>query len=147
MYFSLMYIPIATSFQAILGWVATLQASNTYRLGIYQDNGSGVPGALILDAGTIDASTTGQKSITISQSLSGLIWLAAVEQGGSGGAQLFMYPNLDMSDLKVTGTGNYGAIRSSSTSVSGGLPNPAGAVSVSSLAASWNAPWIWLRVT
>lgn len=57
--------------------------SPTVRLGVYAD-ANGVPGALILDAGTVDASTTGFKEITISQALTaGLVWLACAQQGGT----------------------------------------------------------------
>jgi hypothetical protein len=40
------------------------------RLGIYNVAASGLPGTLVLDAGTVDSTTTGDKNITISQSLS-----------------------------------------------------------------------------
>ena len=57
--------------------------SPTVRLGVYAD-GNGVPGALILDAGTVDASTPGFKEIAISQALTaGLVWLACAQQGGT----------------------------------------------------------------
>lgn len=57
----------------------------TVRLGIYADNGSGYPGALVLDAGTVAVATgTGAKTITISQTLTpGLYWLVAAPQGGT----------------------------------------------------------------
>lgn len=55
------------------------------RLGIYSDS-SGYPGALLLDAGTVAAETTGVKSITISQALTAgtRYWLAIATQGGAG---------------------------------------------------------------
>lgn len=54
------------------------------RLVIYSDNGDGRPGDLLLDAGTIDATTTGAKEITISQAITpGLYWLGAVPQGAT----------------------------------------------------------------
>jgi hypothetical protein len=40
------------------------------RLGIYNVAASGLPGTLVLDAGTVDSTTIGDKNITISQSLS-----------------------------------------------------------------------------
>lgn len=49
------------------------------RLGIYQDNGGGRPGALIVDAGQVTTSgAAGDNAATISQSLTGgvLYWLA-----------------------------------------------------------------------
>jgi hypothetical protein len=58
-------------------------ASSTVRLGIFGDTG-GNPGSLILDAGTVDSSTTGFKEITISQALTPIrVWLVAVQQGGA----------------------------------------------------------------
>lgn len=59
-------------------------ASSVVRLGIYADNGSGTPGVLILDAGTVAGDSLGTKEITVSQALSGgLYWLVAVGQGGT----------------------------------------------------------------
>ena len=69
----------------------TLTAGETCRLGIFNDNGNGYPGALLLDAGTVDLSTApGMKAITISQAIatSGVYWLAAVRQGATATAQL-----------------------------------------------------------
>jgi hypothetical protein len=58
-------------------------ASSTYRLGIYSANSNGVPTSLILDAGTIDTSSTGLKTITINQTLNaGFYYLAFIYQGG-----------------------------------------------------------------
>lgn len=52
------------------------------RLGIYADNGSGFPGALVIDAGTIDGHSATVQEITISQALSaGTYWFGAVVQG------------------------------------------------------------------
>ncbi len=57
--------------------------SPVIRLGIYENN-AGAPGTLILDAGTVDASTTGFKEITISQALTaGMVWLVLAQQGGT----------------------------------------------------------------
>lgn len=57
--------------------------SPVVRLGIYEDN-NGVPGDLILDAGTVDASTPAFREITISQALTaGMVWLFCAQQGGT----------------------------------------------------------------
>jgi hypothetical protein len=64
---------------------ATAVASSVVRAGVYADNGNGYPGTLIADFGTMDCSTTGDKTITISQAMSaGLVWFGAVVQGASG---------------------------------------------------------------
>lgn len=53
------------------------------RLGIYADRGDLCgPGSLVLDAGTVSATTTGVKAATIAQTLgAGRWWLVAVTQG------------------------------------------------------------------
>jgi len=55
---------------------------SVHRLGIWADNG-GVPGTLLVDAGTVATDSTGLKEITISQALAAqtLYWLGAVQQG------------------------------------------------------------------
>jgi hypothetical protein len=65
--------------------VTTLQASSTINLGIYnEDTATGLPGTLVLDAGTVDSSSTGFKEITISQSLAaGRYWLVCRTAGGT----------------------------------------------------------------
>lgn len=68
--------------------VGTPAAANVFRLGIYADN-VGVPGALILDAGTVSAATSGFKQLAIAQALApGVYWLAGVLQGGTGASAL-----------------------------------------------------------
>lgn len=59
------------------------QTGTTLRIGIYADNGSGQPGALVLDAGTINtANTAGVQEITVSQALTpGLYWVGGAVQG------------------------------------------------------------------
>jgi hypothetical protein len=55
------------------------------RLGIYSPSSStGLPSTLVLDAGTVDATSTGYKQITISQSLNaGHYYLCALSQGAT----------------------------------------------------------------
>lgn len=69
------------TFDRIAIEVTTGVATALTRLGIYKDDGESAPGSLVLDAGTVDCSTTGLKEITISQVLeSGRYWLASVAQ-------------------------------------------------------------------
>lgn len=76
-------VPAACLLDRIAVEVTTAAASGTCRLGIYADD-NGTPGALLLDAGTVDTSTTGAKEITISKRLdSGLVWLVATNQGAA----------------------------------------------------------------
>ena len=64
--------------------ITTAGAGSTVRLGIYASAANGYPGALLLDAGTIDSSTTGLKEITMSLAVrAGRYWLAAAAQGGT----------------------------------------------------------------
>jgi hypothetical protein len=64
-----------TTFTGI-GVNVTAAGATTVRLGLYSNSGS-QPGSLILDAGTVSITTTGQKTASISQSLTaGWYWLA-----------------------------------------------------------------------
>lgn len=59
-------------------------ATCALRLGIYNGAG-GVPTSVLLDAGTVDGTTTGAKEITISQTLArGYYFLALAVQGAGG---------------------------------------------------------------
>jgi hypothetical protein len=59
-------------------------ASSVVRLGVYADNGGGVPGALVFQAGTVAGGSKGAKEIKISKTLPpGLYWLVLVGQGGT----------------------------------------------------------------
>lgn len=84
------YCPIylwAGSLDRIACEITTARTPGTVRLGIYEMSlTTGDPTTLLLDAGTVDATTSGIKEITISQSIatSGWYLLAAAAQGGSG---------------------------------------------------------------
>lgn len=59
--------------------VQTAVAASVVRLGIYDTTGTGgLPGSLVLDAGTIDTSGTGDKTILINKYLYGNYWLVYV---------------------------------------------------------------------
>lgn len=54
------------------------------RLGIYNNGTNLTPGTLLLDAGTVDATSTGLKAITISQALTkGIYWLVLLTNDGT----------------------------------------------------------------
>ena len=78
------YVPNDVTVIRIGARVGTSAGGALFRMGIYSANSDDFPGSLVIDAGTIDCSSTGSKAITISQSLSaGLYWLAGVGQGSA----------------------------------------------------------------
>lgn len=116
-------------------------ATGNVRLGIYAADGTaGAPGTLVLDAGVITGVGGGDKTLSISQSLTGGTWyyLALVSDttltfGTIAAASL----NPITSASPATGTVNYAYFRSFTY---GALPAPAGSLSVTS-----SAPCILLR--
>ena len=58
-------------------YISTAVAASTVRLGICSPRSDGGPGVLLIDGGTVDSSTTGQKEVTISQELTAgvVYWL------------------------------------------------------------------------
>jgi len=124
--------------------VTTAAAGATARLGIYADDGTTYPGSLVLDAGTVDVSTTGMKTITISQELTpGLYWLCVWSGGGptirgvaGGGA----YPILSLDSTLAAAVYN----RYEATLTYGSYPStfPAGAS-----AGSGAMPCPWVRLS
>jgi hypothetical protein len=100
-------------------------AGAVVRLGIYESN-NGVPGALILDAGTVDATSTGTKTITISQTLAaGYYYLAAVGQGQGSQVTGNAY-SASQQIVPIDGTfhvGN-GLVSYTKSGVTGALPDP-----------------------
>lgn len=133
-------VGVATTFDRIGVEVTTNAASNVYRLGIRYDSGSGYPGSLLLDAGTVDASTTGAKEITISQVLTpGLWWLTCTLQGGTGAAvrgRPGPDPYIAQGSILNANYGSY-----TQGSVTGALP----ASFSSTLVPSGSAPKVYLR--
>lgn len=77
LYADLFVAPATGSYNQIA--IQMSAGSGNGRLGIYNDN-NGVPGSLLLDAGTLALSGTGVKTSTINQSLTGpaKYWLAAI---------------------------------------------------------------------
>jgi hypothetical protein len=83
-------IPRAVTLDRIAVEITTLGAAGAVvRLGCYTDN-DGIPDALIADFGTVDATTTGVKEITISQTVNpGILWLARASQGATSAQRSF----------------------------------------------------------
>jgi hypothetical protein len=110
-------------------------AGAVIRLGIYNDNGAGKPGSLLLDAGTIDATAAvGLQEITINQSLTaGLYWLVAVPQGAPTTAATTQIVSSAISNGPYNasaGTVQYGWL-SAAAGVTGALPGTANVSSAS----------------
>jgi len=80
---SLFDVTKTTAFDRITIEVTTAgSVGSLIRLGIYNTDSGGFPSTLVLDAGTVDSTTTGVKSITITQTLApGLYCLVACAQG------------------------------------------------------------------
>jgi hypothetical protein len=115
------------SFNEIGLEVTTAAASSVVRLGLYADL-NGKPGTLITEYGTVDTSTTGYKTITISLTLlPGKYWIAAVAQGGAPtiGIVTGMNPLIGQPDPSASGH----MMTYTKTSVTGSLPSPFGATS------------------
>jgi hypothetical protein len=57
------------------------EAGSALRLVIYADNGSGFPGALVVDAGTINGASVGVQEVTVNVTLQpGLYWVGGAVQ-------------------------------------------------------------------
>lgn len=126
--------------------VTTLQAASVIRLGIYNSSG-GKPSTLLVDAGTVAGTATGEKEITISQAMTpGWYWLACLsdvnsigvtaENGASSGDTVRV--NLGTS----TGGGN-GVIYVYETFSYASLPASVG--TILDMTGASNPPRIWLR--
>lgn len=78
-----LHIPVACTIDRIACAVTVVGSANSVvRLGIYGDDGSGYPGALVLDAGTVNGMPTGIKEVAIRRALAaGRYWLVGCNQG------------------------------------------------------------------
>lgn len=76
------WIAQSTPIDAIAAFVATAAgAGGVVRLGVFNSKSDGMPGTVRFDSGTVATTSTGVKSITISQTLpAGLYYLGAVPQ-------------------------------------------------------------------
>lgn len=106
-------------------------AGSVFRLGIYTDN-NGSPSNLIIDAGTVDTSSTGLKSASVSQTLTpGRYWFAGAQQGA---------PTTTATVTFVTSPVGQFSATTSPTSISAGyyLPNQTGALPTSVIVSASN---------
>lgn len=113
-----------TSFDRIACEVTTAgTGTSVMRLGIYADDGGGYPGALLLDAGTIDATSTGSKQITIAVTLTpGVWWLPVSPQTITGSPVLRGTNSPYLIAPKVSLTDSAGFNSWKQTGITGALP-------------------------
>ena len=76
------FVPNAVTITRIGAEVtSTGEAGSKYRIGIYADDGTGTPGALVLDAGQIAGDSATVQELTVSQTLApGLYWVGGAVQ-------------------------------------------------------------------
>ena len=76
------------------------EAGSVVRLGIYADDGTGYPGALVLDAGTIAGDSATVQEITIAQVLTpGLYWIGGVVQNAPATRPSLRCISMDLTGL------------------------------------------------
>jgi hypothetical protein len=142
--FTPLYIAKSTSINKLGLYVATLAASSTIRLGVFANStasNSAYPGTLVVDAGSVDSTTTGSKVITLGTAITlnpGLYWLAAVAQGGAPVVYVTVstitYPHSPMGSASaILGPGS-GNNTWTSAGVTGALPGTVGALSLTTRA-------------
>jgi hypothetical protein len=122
-------------------------AGAVVRLGIYRADAPGLlPGTLILDAGTVDSTTTGVKEIVISTVIptTGWYWLATVSQVATSGIAAYNPPQWPLLFMPTTSNDTNGAVVPfRSGAVSGPLPDPFGAIASYQ---SWTNPKLFVKV-
>lgn len=126
-YFTPIYVSRTTTYDRLAIYVQSA-AAGLARLGIYNADVNLQPSTLVLDAGTVDVSTTGAKEKTISQELTeGYYFLAVV----SDVAPTCYGPDATaMASLPITASGSNSSIMKQTTlsvgaqgsHVSGGFP-------------------------
>jgi hypothetical protein len=149
------WVPNAVTVQAIACEVTTGGGAGAlYRAGIYADDGTGRPGALLLDAGTFsvaagDPGVPGVLTITgLSTALTpGVYWIAGVVQGNPAPQPTLrtitpagIMPNIDFGTSTPTAAEITAGVNATG-SQTGALPNPFVYSSVSSA-----APRIYIQV-
>lgn len=137
------FVPQDSTYTGIGISVTTIGGSSA-RLGIYENLG-GVPGDLLLDAGTVPTTTTGAKEISISEDLtSGWYWLTMVFNG----AATISATDTNINVLPILGGANGGGSITAhyyTAHTFGALPAAFGVVTAET-SSSVNCPWIGIKV-
>lgn len=112
-------------------YITTGEATSVCRLGLYSPAANGRPGALLVDAGTVDCSTTGPKIATIGSPVNvttGLVYFAYCFQTASTSVRFrrYTYPGGVIVGAPGTSTNVFqgSTLALSQESVSGALPDP-----------------------
>jgi hypothetical protein len=139
MYCRMIFVPVNCTIDRIGASVTVAGAGgSTITLGVYNDDGTGKPGTLLLDAGTIDGTSATAQEITISQALVGgqRYHLAALVAGGTPTVRI------DRDDIGTGVVGRHSSLANAlgttlvrqgrtKTGISGtALPSPAGTTSI-----------------
>jgi len=123
----LLWLPPGIGLQAIACNVGTIAASTDLRFGIRVDN-NGLPGTLLLDAGTIAADTPGARTLPITftvpaGAVTGVpVWLTVTAQGSNTVGMVGVYPVSETRDFTAAGSAIFGHGVSSQSGVTGALP-------------------------
>lgn len=124
-------------------------SGSVVRIGLYADDGTGYPGALVVDAGTIDGTSATVQDITLGSSVeltAGVYWSATVAQVGTAPTlRVWNIPSLMSIPMRLgTSTPGAGAlgIGYGQGSVTGALP----ATFSTSISAQSSIPRVHLKV-
>lgn len=101
------------------------------RLGLYASTAEGLPGALVVDGGTINGTSATVQSVTVSEALTpGRYWIGAAVQGGAGTrptTRLNSGPGQLLVGAPASSTpGQFPSIGFTLSGVTGALPDPYG---------------------
>lgn len=139
-------VPETATYDRIGSLVTTAVAATTLRWAIYRDS-AGWPSTPILDTGSVgDASTTGWKEATISQTLVAgrRVWLGLVANGGDPGLRMFSgttsLPDVGLTSAEIAALSNSAGAGVFQGSVTAEVPATFAGTQASNV-----APAVWLR--
>ena len=134
MYCTAIYVPYTKTVDRIGIEVTTAVGGSTISLGIYEDDGTGCPGVLLVDAGTVSGAAIAAVEATISTVLQAgrLYHLAAMAQGGAPTCRILSttWTGINNTLLNATSGLSPRPGRSRSSIVGTALPNPAAATAM-----------------
>ncbi len=136
-------VPRRMTIDRLLVNIVAAQASGLVRLGIYRSNADSDPGDLVVDGGTVDASTTGDKTVTVDEYLSPGWYWGAWEMNDGGITMRGRAVGSGFS-LGWTNGGNQPLMNLYVTHTFGALPDPFG--TVTSYVANVSGHVIYVRV-